>query len=227
MGERIYIFKGFERFWHWSQAALVMFMLLTGFEIHGSYALFGFAKAVAYHGIAAWSLIGLWIFAIFWHLTTGEWRHYIPTTEKVLVVAKYYSYGIFKHEPHPFKPSSLNKHNPLQRLTYLGVLLFISPLLWISGGLYLHLVDIENASDAYGRIREFINSQFVLDLKLCDLDPDLTYRVLELTMTERLMALSAAGAIVASKYGPGPAEMVLTPPQLPEDIRGLLADYAG
>ncbi len=49
----------------------------------------------------------------------------------------------------------------------------------------------------------------------------------ELTMTERLMALSAAGAIVASKYGPGPAEMVLTPPQLPEDIRGLLANYAG
>lgn len=57
----------------------------------------------------------------------------------------------------------------------------------ISGGLYVHLVDIENASAAYGRIREFINSQFVLDLKLCDLDPDLTYRVFELTMTERLI----------------------------------------
>lgn len=57
----------------------------------------------------------------------------------------------------------------------------------ISGGLYLHLVDIENASDAYGRIREFINGQFVMELKLCDLDPDLTYRVLELTLTERLI----------------------------------------
>lgn len=49
----------------------------------------------------------------------------------------------------------------------------------------------------------------------------------ELTMSERLMALSASGAIVASKYGPGPAEMVLTPPPLPEDVRGLLANYAG
>ena len=49
----------------------------------------------------------------------------------------------------------------------------------------------------------------------------------ELTRSERLMALSASGAIVASKYGPGPAEMVLTPPQLPEDVRGLLANYAG
>lgn len=141
MAERVYIFKGFERFWHWSQAALIMFMMLTGFEIHGAYALFGFAKAVSYHGIAAWTLIGLWIFAIFWHLTTGEWRHYIPTTEKVLLVARYYSSGIFQHEPHPFKPSSLNKHNPLQRLTYLGVLCFVSPLIWITGGLYLFYGD--------------------------------------------------------------------------------------
>jgi hypothetical protein len=29
MAERIYIFKRFERFWHWSQAALIMFMMLT------------------------------------------------------------------------------------------------------------------------------------------------------------------------------------------------------
>jgi hypothetical protein len=27
---------------------------------------------------AAWVLIVLWLFAIFWHITTGEWRQYIP-----------------------------------------------------------------------------------------------------------------------------------------------------
>ena len=137
MTERVYIFKGFERFWHWSQAALIIFMLLTGFEIHGTVSVFGFAKAVSYHTIGAWTLIGLWVFALFWHFTTGEWRHYIPTTDKVLVVARYYSSGIFKGEPHPFKPSSLNKHNPLQRLTYLGVLMLVSPLLWVTGWLSL------------------------------------------------------------------------------------------
>ena len=137
MTERVYIFKGFERFWHWSQAALIIFMLLTGFEIHGSVSVFGFAKAVSYHTTGAWTLIGLWVFALFWHFTTGEWRHYSPTTDKVLVVARYYSSGIFKGEPHPFKPSSLNKHNPLQRLTYLGVLMLISPLLWVTGWLSL------------------------------------------------------------------------------------------
>ena len=31
---RIYLFKRFERFWHWSQALLVITMLYTGFAIH-------------------------------------------------------------------------------------------------------------------------------------------------------------------------------------------------
>lgn len=135
MSERIYIFKGFERFWHWAQAALIITLLLTGFEIHGSYKLFGFYKALDTHTTAAWALIGLWVFAIFWHVTTGEWRHYIPTTDKLLVIARYYASGIFRGDPHPFKPSSLNKHNPLQRLTYLGILVCVSPLLWITGWL--------------------------------------------------------------------------------------------
>jgi thiosulfate reductase cytochrome b subunit len=134
---RVYLFKPFERFWHWSQAALIMFMLLTGFEVHGSYSIFGFEKAVGFHTIAAWTLVGLWIFAIFWHFTTGEWRQYIPTTEKIVAIANYYSSGIFKGEPHPFKPTPSQKHNPLQRLTYLAVLTLLSPLIWVTGGLYL------------------------------------------------------------------------------------------
>lgn len=137
MAERIYIFKKFERFWHWSQAALIIFLMLTGFEIHGAYGNFGFERAVDYHTTAAWTLVGLWVFAIFWHFTTGEWKQYIPTTEKVVAMMKFYLSGIFKHAPHPFRQTTLRKHNPLQRLAYLGVLLFISPLIWITGWLYL------------------------------------------------------------------------------------------
>jgi thiosulfate reductase cytochrome b subunit len=135
--EKIYVFKIFERIWHWSQASLIIFMLITGFEVHGSYHLFGFAKAVSLHTIAAWSLIGLWVFAIFWHITTGEWKQYIPTTDKVVAMIKFYSVGIFNDAPHPFKATQLKKHNPLQRLAYIGVLLFIGPLLWLTGWFYL------------------------------------------------------------------------------------------
>lgn len=136
--ERIYIFKRFERFWHWTQAALIMFMMLTGFEIHGAYANFGFKHAVEYHSTAAWALIWLWVFAIFWHFTTGEWKQYIPTLDKAQAMLKFYLTGIFTNAPHPFRQTQLRKHNPLQRLAYLGVKLFINPLLWISGLLYLY-----------------------------------------------------------------------------------------
>lgn len=139
--EKIYVFKRFERFWHWSQALLIIGMLITGFEVHGSYTLFGFEHAVGYHTVFAWSLVTLWIFAIFWHLTTGEWKQYIPTTEKVVAMIHFYSVGIFKGEPHPYRPTKLKKHNPLQRLAYLGVLLFIGPLLWLTGWFYLFYGD--------------------------------------------------------------------------------------
>ena len=97
--EKIYIFKRFERFWHWSQAATIIFLMLTGFEVHGVYTLFGFEQAVNLHVIGAWTLITLWVFAVFWHFTTGEWKQYIPTLQKVDAMFKYYLTGIFTHAP--------------------------------------------------------------------------------------------------------------------------------
>lgn len=134
---RVMVFKRFERFWHWSQAALIFFMLATGFEIHGSYHLFGFGRAVSLHSTAAWLLIGLWILAIFWHFTTGEWRQYLPTTDKLGAVIYYYAVGTFTGASHPFKKTTQAKHNPLQRLAYLWFKLMISPLIWLSGLFYL------------------------------------------------------------------------------------------
>ena len=135
--ERIYVFKRFERFWHWAQALLIIGMLITGFEVHGSYALLGFERAVDWHATMAWALITLWVFAIFWHFTTGEWRQYIPTTDKMAAMVRYYLTGIFTDAPHPFRQTTLRKHNPLQRVAYLFVKLVINPLLWVSGLLYL------------------------------------------------------------------------------------------
>jgi thiosulfate reductase cytochrome b subunit len=132
MTERVYLFKGFERFWHWAQAALIIFMLLTGFEIHGTYANFGFEKAVNYHTIAAWSLVALWVFAIFWHVTTGEWRQYIPTTDKVLAIMNVLLVRHLQGRATPVQDPRSQKHNPLQRLTYLAILTLLNPLLWVS-----------------------------------------------------------------------------------------------
>lgn len=141
MSERIYIYKRYERFWHWSQALLIIIMMSTGFEVHGSYSLLGFEKAVQLHTVAAWTLLTLWAFTIFWQFTTGEWRQYLPSLKNVMAMVRYYTVGIFTNSPHPFHKTALQKHNPLQRLAYLALLAFISPLIWGTGIFYLFYGD--------------------------------------------------------------------------------------
>ncbi|WJW74287.1 cytochrome b/b6 domain-containing protein [Thiohalobacter sp. IOR34] len=133
----VMIFTRFERFWHWSQAALIFTLLFTGAAIHGLHQLVDFRTAVLVHSLSAISLILLWLFAIFWHLTTGTWRHYIPTTSGLLRIARFYAYGIFKGEQHPYRKRYWRKHNPLQALTYLALKLFLFPTIWLSGLGYL------------------------------------------------------------------------------------------
>lgn len=135
--ERVYIYKKFERFWHWTQAALILFLALTGFEVHGSFHLFGFEAAVRFHRQSSYALIALIIFAIFWHITTGEWKQYIPTTKKLKEQIQYYTSGMFKGGPHPTEKTQLSKLNPLQRFVYLGFKIVLVPLVVISGLLYM------------------------------------------------------------------------------------------
>jgi len=150
--QKVYIYKGFERFWHWTQAALIMFLALTGFEVHGAFDIFGFEKAAEFHRTASWLLIGLIVFSIFWHITTGEWRQYIPTTKQLKDQVIYYISGIFKGAPHPTERTDLSKLNPLQRIVYFVFKLVLIPMTIISGIFYMlyktfdqnNLIVIEN-----------------------------------------------------------------------------------
>jgi len=135
--ERVYIYKLYERFWHWTQAFLVFFLALTGFEIHGSFSFFGFEMAVNLHNKAAWAFMILTVFTIFWHFTTGEWRQYLPTTQNLRAQAEYYIFGIFRNAPHPTRKTVLSKLNPLQRLVYLSLKILVFPVMIASGLAYM------------------------------------------------------------------------------------------
>jgi thiosulfate reductase cytochrome b subunit len=133
----VYVYKGFERFWHWTQALLILFLALTGFEVHGSYAFLGFEQAVRYHALAATAFIVLIAFAIFWHLTTGEWRQYVPTTRLLRAEFEYYVAGLFRGAPHPTRKTALSKLNPLQKIVYVSLKLLVIPGMVGSGLLYM------------------------------------------------------------------------------------------
>lgn len=138
----VVIFSRFERFWHWFQALLIIALMVTGFEINGHYHLAGYQDAAEWHRLFAWTLIGLWIFAVFWHLVTGQWKQYIPTTDKMMAVMRYYSVDIFNPEAeHPWRVSPLAKHNPMQRMAYLLAGAVLTPLLAVTGLLYMYYND--------------------------------------------------------------------------------------
>jgi thiosulfate reductase cytochrome b subunit len=137
MSKYVLIYKGFERFWHWMQALLILFLAFTGFEIHGAYSFLGFREAVTYHNIAAYLFLGLTVFAIFWHLTTDEYKQYIPTFKNIKAQLDFYLFGIFRNAPHPTKKTLLSKLNPLQRLTYFGLKVVLIPSSILTGILYM------------------------------------------------------------------------------------------
>ena len=135
--KKVLIYTAFERFWHWLQAILIMFLALTGFEIHGSFTLFGFENAVSFHIYSSYMLLILIVFAIFWHLTTGDWRQYIPTTKYIKAYFKFYISDIFHNAPHPTKKTVLSRLNPLQKIVYVGFKIILIPLMVATGVLYL------------------------------------------------------------------------------------------
>ncbi|MBN2820560.1 MAG: cytochrome b/b6 domain-containing protein [Bacteroidales bacterium] len=136
--KKVYIYSLFNRFWHWTQALLIFILIITGFEVHSTYNFMGYQTAVKLHNKTAWAFLVLIIFAIFWHLTTGEWRQYIPTTKLIKEQVRYYLTGIFKGAPHPTSKLVYNKFNPLQRMIYLGLKILVIPVQVISGFFYLY-----------------------------------------------------------------------------------------
>ena len=132
----VYLYTRYERSWHWLQMVLIFVLLISGLEIHGIFDLFGFETAVTIHNFTGISWLISFAFFVFWLFTTGEWKQYIPTTKKLFAVIHYYGYGIFMGQPHPVQKRKEAKHNPLQRLTYLGLAALLLPLQMISGLLY-------------------------------------------------------------------------------------------
>ncbi len=128
----------FERFWHWIQAVLIILLLFTGFAIHEDWALMEFSAAVNLHDQAAWGLIALTAFAIFWHFTTDAWKQYTPTLEKAAQVIIYYTRDIFTGGAHPIQKTTDRKLNPLQRISYFSLKIFLFPFQLITGILYMY-----------------------------------------------------------------------------------------
>lgn len=138
MAERcVKVYPFFERLWHWSQMVLIVVLVVTGFGLNGLHGLLSFKAATMIHTVAALLLLLLWAFATFWLFTTGTWKQFLPRIQGLLQVGRYYAWGVFRGEDHPYQKVYWRKLNPLQAATYFGLKWFVFPAIWITGILYL------------------------------------------------------------------------------------------
>jgi len=137
--ERIYMYHFYERLWHWIQVATIFTLLFTGFIIHKPemFGLFSFPYVVQLHNVMGFILFANAFLAVFYHLVSGEIKQYIPQPrgffDQAIVQAGFYLKGIFRGDEHPFEKTPQKKLNPLQQITYFGLLNFLLPLQIITG----------------------------------------------------------------------------------------------
>lgn len=140
--EKILLHPLFERVWHWFQALCIVMLCITGIMLHWPELFPGwFHWAVSVHNWFGMGAVGAFVFWLLYNLITGRITHYIPKKGEIpggmIRQAKFYGYGIFKHEPHPYAPTEDNKFNPLQKIAYLKFQLLLLPILLLSGLLYM------------------------------------------------------------------------------------------
>jgi thiosulfate reductase cytochrome b subunit len=154
--QTLYMYEAYERFWHWLQTVAIVILLLTGLIIHRPdlFGAFSFRHMVTVHNVLAALLIINTVISIMWHVISGEIQQYIPHPygfiDQMIAQAKYYIQGIFKHEPHPFHKTRQRKFNPLQMVTYIGLLGVLLPLQMITGIMMWLVQKVPAIQDWFG-----------------------------------------------------------------------------
>jgi len=138
---RVHMYDAYRRFWHWLQATSIIALLVTGLIIHRPdlFAAISFSGVVTLHNVLAAILVINAALSLFYHLATERMQEYIPRPygffDDSIRQTKYYVSGIFKGEPHPFEKRPDDRMNPIQKLTYFGILNVLLPLQIVTGGL--------------------------------------------------------------------------------------------
>jgi len=140
MEEKLYLYPIWLRIWHWTNGLFFLILLFTGLSLQYSsveYPLIRFDIAVSLHNIS-----GIILTIAFFMFVTGnkftkngkyyriDWRVFMM---ELIIQFRYYTWGIFKHDKTPFPINKERKFNPLQKLSYVGAMYILFPILIISG----------------------------------------------------------------------------------------------
>jgi len=140
--KKILLYPEWLRSWHWINAILFVLLIWTGVELHfarpGTAGL-GFQTSRVLHNVSGILLTFNYLVFLLGNLLTKNGRYYLlnlgDITKGMARQLRFYVWGIFWGEPHPYPHSEERKFNPLQKTTYTIVMYMILPLMIIGGWL--------------------------------------------------------------------------------------------
>jgi thiosulfate reductase cytochrome b subunit len=144
MSARIYLLPLWIRVWHWTNALLIVTLAVTGVSLHFAdpkLPLVEFSLAARVHDVAGIALLAVYGLFVVANIVSGNWWQYVPKPPGVLercwIQAKWYAWGIFKGEAHPYRVSEEQNFNALQAISYWGIMYVVLPLMLASGFVFL------------------------------------------------------------------------------------------
>lgn len=138
-GGRVYMYRVEERLWHWFQAAIMLALMATGIVVHlpQVWRFLDFETAVRLHDLLGVLLAVNALFGFVFHLVTRQLGQFVPRGLSWMGTAVdqvwYYAWGIFHGAPHPMEKTVARKLNPLQQVTYFGILNLLLPVQVLTG----------------------------------------------------------------------------------------------
>lgn len=142
MAIRLYLYPVWIRLWHLLNAILFLILIFTGISMQfasaeRTFSLISFEKSVTWHNVSAIILTVNYVVFILGNIFTTNSRHYRIKKENfwsdLFTQLKFYAFGMFKKEKHPFPVSYEQKFNPLQKISYMLAMYIGMPVIIITG----------------------------------------------------------------------------------------------
>ena len=137
---KVYLYPLWLRIWHWTNATLYLILIITGISMHYSSvqdSFIPFRTARLIHNVSGIFLVFMYLDFLINNLFSWNGKSYVIKVKgllnRIYLQTRYYLFGIFRGEPHPFESDENAKFNPLQQITYIFIMFIFMPLLLISG----------------------------------------------------------------------------------------------
>jgi thiosulfate reductase cytochrome b subunit len=169
--EMVYVTPMPVRIWHWLNAFGIVTLCVTGLQIRfpDFINVFGAYKAaIRLHNTAGVVVSISYILWLTYYLVVAKSliQQYVPTLDDlktgIFRQAYFYFLTYFLGKPNPHHSTPDHKFNPMQKATYLIIMLVLLPLVIFSGVLLMYVAPLREILLLLGGIKMLVGSHFLV-----------------------------------------------------------------